>query len=106
MMMRSFGRPTQIYERHPQAEYTTDLARASCRLPAGHPEAFLEAFANVYHACFDDIVACAAGDPYGGADTVYPNVCDGVEGVWFVTQCQSSDQERGAWRTLQHALTR
>ena len=102
LVVHSLGRPTQIYDRHPQAEYTTELARASCRLPAGHPEAFLEAFANVYNACFDDIVACAAGDPYGGQQTIYPNVGDGVEGVWFVAQCQSSAAEQGAWKTLRH----
>jgi len=106
MTIRSFGRPTQIYERHPQADYTSESARASCRLPAGHPEAFLEAFANVYQACFDDMVACAAGDPYGGPNTLYPNVCDGVEGVWFVVQCQSSDVADGAWKPLHHPLSR
>ena len=34
-----------------------DAGKAACRLPSGHPEAFFEAFANVYRAAYDDMVA-------------------------------------------------
>jgi hypothetical protein len=70
----------------------------SCRLPPGHPEGFLEAFANVYTAAFQDIIARATtGQPVSAADSLYPNVRDGVEGVGFISKCVASSQREGAW---------
>ncbi len=75
------------------------------RLPAGHPEAFFEAFANVYSAAFDDIVT-AVGDADAARkparrQTVYPNVYDGREGVRFISQCVASSQAKGAWLPME-----
>ena len=39
------------------ALFMTGTAKASCRLPSGHPEAFLEAFANIYLEAFRAIAA-------------------------------------------------
>src|SRR5690606_18966038 len=47
MIVRINGKPHQIYSRDPNAPYMNDSGKAACRLPAGHPEAFFEAFANV-----------------------------------------------------------
>ena len=98
LVVRRFGEPTQTYERNPVAGYTSELGRAACRLPAGHPEAFFEAFANLYRAGFDDIVARSTGCAYGGTETLYPNVYDGREGALFIEQCVASSRENGAWK--------
>lgn len=88
-------------ERSPHAPHedkgalTLHSFRTSCRLPAGHPEGFIQAFANVYLAAFDDMIARAGGSQIGHA--LYPNVRDGVEGVAFVTQCLASSQAGGEW---------
>ncbi len=82
------------------------LAAASSRLPSGHPEAFLEAFANIYTAAYDDMIARASGKKFDAADTLYPNVADGVDGMNFITQCVASSAENGAWRPLKHPLCR
>ena len=66
-------------------------------MPSGHPEAFFEAFANIYVAAFDAIVALAAGQAIERTDTVYPNVNDGVEGMLFIQQAVASSQQNGAW---------
>src|SRR5205823_996400 len=50
MILRVNGQPHRLYTRDPNAPYMTDTAKGSCRLPSGHPEAFLEAFANIYTA--------------------------------------------------------
>ena len=68
----------------------TPTAKGSCRLPSGHPEAFFEAFANVYNAAFDDMVRRAAGQKVDAAHSLYPNISDGVEGMNFITQCVAS----------------
>src|SRR5262249_1509 len=44
MLFRVNGQPHRLYTRDPGAPYMTGTAKASWRLPAGHPEAFLEAF--------------------------------------------------------------
>jgi hypothetical protein len=61
--LRRFGEPARTYERNPAAPYTSDVSRQSSRLPGGHPEGFFEAFANVYRAAFDDMVARQTGTP-------------------------------------------
>ena len=73
--------------------YLGDAAQAGSRLPSGHPEAFLEAFANVYTAVADAIDRRAAGDDPSGD---YPTVHDGARGVRFIertVQSAASDQK-------------
>jgi predicted dehydrogenase len=106
MLFRVNGQPHRVYSRDPNAPYLTGTAKASCRLPSGHPEAFLEAFANVYQAAFGAMVARAAGQKFEPRDTLYPNVADGVDGMNFITQCVASSRENGAWKSLHHPLCR
>jgi predicted dehydrogenase len=106
MQLSVNGHPHRLYTRDPNAPYTADTARTSCRLPGGHPEGFLEAFANVYTAAYGDMVARALGQPFDHANTLYPNVSDGVDGLNFVTQAVCSSQEGGAWQSLDHLWVR
>ena len=106
MIVRCNGKPHQIYSRDPNAPYMNASGQAACRLPSGHPEAFFEAFANVYRAAYDSMVARAAGEVFDKTDTVYPNVNDGVEGMYFIEQCVASSKENGAWLPLKHARAR
>lgn len=106
MIVRINGKPHQIYSRDPNAPYMNDSGKAACRLPAGHPEAFFEAFANVYRSAFDNMVLRASGQKFEATDTIYPNVNDGVEGMYFIQQCVSSSQENGSWLPLKHARAR
>lgn len=106
MIVRRNGQPHQIYTRDPNAPFTSSTAAAACRLPGGHPEAFFEAFANVYRGAFDDICRRAEGQPVERVDTIYPNVNDGVEGMLFIQQCVASSQQDGAWLALAHPRAR
>jgi predicted dehydrogenase len=106
MLFRVNGQPHRLYTRDPNAPYMTGTAKASCRLPSGHPEAFFEAFANIYTAAYDDMAARAGGKKVDGGNSLYPNVADGVDGMNFITQCVASAQENGAWRSLKHPLCR
>ena len=83
-----------------------DAGKSACRLPSGHPEAFFEAFANVYRSAYDAMVARATGAAWEKVNTIYPNVNDGVEGMYFIQQCVASSQENGAWLPLKHKLAR
>lgn len=106
MLVRRNGHPHAIYTRDPNADFMNESGRAACRLPGGHPEAFFEAFANVYRAAFDAIVQRATGEKFETVNTIYPNVCDGVEGMYFIQQCVASSRENGAWLPMKHPLAR
>jgi predicted dehydrogenase len=105
MIVRRNDKPHQIYTRA-GGSYLGKTAGASTRIPSGHPEAFLEAFANIYMAAFNDMAARATGGKFDGAGSLYPNVADGVDGMNFITQCVASSAENGAWKTLKHPLCR
>ncbi|MCC9643765.1 Gfo/Idh/MocA family oxidoreductase [Rhodopirellula sp. JC740] len=106
LIFRQNGKPHQIYTRDPNAPYTHPIAAASCRLPSGHPEAFFEAFANVYAAAFDDMAKRAEGETIDRAKSLYPSVHDGVEGMYFIQQCVASSQDNAAWLPLKHPVAR
>ena len=69
------------------------------RIPPGHPEGYLEGFANIYTEAALAIRAAQAGTD-APADVVYPSVQDGLEGVAFVDACVRSSGRNGAWVKL------
>src|ERR1700730_511125 len=106
MWFRVNGQPHRLYTRDPNAPYMTATAKGSCRLPSGHPEAFLEAFANVYTAAYADMIARADGKKVDDTSSLYPNVADGVDGMNFITQSVASAGQDGHWLPLKHPLCR
>lgn len=106
MVVRRNGQPHAMYTRDPNAPHMNDAGKAACRLPAGHPEAFFEAFGNVYRSAYDDIVKRSSGEKISATDTIYPNVADGVDGMNFIEQCVASSRQNGAWVSLKHPAAR
>lgn len=106
LIFRRNGEPHRIYTRDPNAPFTTPSAQASCRLPSGHPEAFFEAFANIYVAAYADMIKRATGESFDAEGSLYPNVADGVDGMNFITQCVESNSQDGTWVSLKHPMCR
>jgi predicted dehydrogenase len=106
MIVRRNGLPHAVYTRDPNGSWMNDSGKAACRLPSGHPEAFFEAFANVYRAAYDSMVLRAEGKQFPTTDTIYPNINDGVEGMYFIEQCVSSSAADAAWVPLKHSRAR
>jgi hypothetical protein len=75
-------------------------------LPSGHPEGFFEAFANIYTAAFDAMIARESGQAFETVNTRYTNVYDGVEGMYFIAQCVASSSQGGAWLPMKHPKAR
>ncbi|MBO3762063.1 Gfo/Idh/MocA family oxidoreductase [Ciceribacter sp. L1K22] len=69
------------------------------RIPGGHPEGYLEAFATIYTEAAHAIRAYQNGSKADPA-VVYPTVDDGVKGVAFVEACVASSKQNGAWVNL------
>jgi predicted dehydrogenase len=72
------------------------LAGEATRLPPGHPEGFIEAFANVYRGVFEAIRAKREGRARKGLGRDFPSVQDGARGVRFVEKVVESSQ-KGGW---------
>jgi len=106
MTIRRNGQPHALYTRDPNAPFMNEAGKSACRLPSGHPEAFFEAFGNVYRSAYDDMVKRALGQPFEKVNTVYPNVQDGTEGMFFIEQCVASSKQNGAWVPFKHPLAR
>lgn len=105
LLVRHNDKPHQVYTRS-GGSYLSKVAGDSSRLPSGHPEAFFEAFANIYTAAYQDMAARAAEQKFDGTNSLYPNVADGVDGMNFITQSVASAAEGGAWKSLKHPLCR
>ncbi|MHA7968015.1 Gfo/Idh/MocA family protein [Rhizobium sp. CAU 1783] len=71
-------------------------AQRVTRIPSGHPEGYLEAFATIYSEAAAAINAARTGAPVDPAVT-YPTIDDGVKGVAFVEACIASSRQNGAW---------
>ncbi|MBZ0173311.1 MAG: hypothetical protein K8E66_13080, partial [Phycisphaerales bacterium] len=69
-------------------------ARAASRLPPGHPEAFYEAFANVYRGARLAIL----GELHPEID--HPTIDDGVQGVRFINRCLECSSVDGSWVSI------
>ncbi|MDP9931601.1 putative dehydrogenase [Variovorax paradoxus] len=74
-----------------------ESARRASRLPAGHPEGFIEAFANIYGGVVADIRARLAGIAADPLAADYPRVEDGARGVRFIERTVASAASEAKW---------
>ena len=74
-----------------------DSVKGLLRLPAGHPEGFIEAFANIYTDFAAAIAAKIENRPYTG---LFPNEETGVRGMNFIETVVASSKQNGAWLPL------
>ena len=95
LLLQPANGPHQILTRG--SAYLSPAAQHASRLWPGHPEGFLEAFANIYNDVADAILAHAAGVAPDPLSTWYPNVDDGVLGVRFIDAAVASHAAGGRW---------
>ena len=84
------GEPTRILRRGGEAVFTPS------RVPAGHPEGYLEAFATLYGDAAD-MLAEPSLPPGATKERVLPGVHDGLLGMRFVAACVRSSAKGGQW---------
>jgi len=89
--------PRQVLRRG--GAYVSDAARRATRLPPGGPEAFIEAFANIYREAARAIRAEVNGDLIP-EDLDFPTVDDGLEGMAFITAAVQSAKAGGVWTKM------
>ena len=94
-----FGQPKRLLTRNGAG--VGDAAARVSRIPPGHPEGYLEAFATIYAEAAAAILAKRNGDPTPEGVS-YPTVIDGLKGMQFVAACVKSSARNAAWVPLCH----
>jgi predicted dehydrogenase len=93
-----FGQPTQTISRATGGAGAA-AARVT-RIPAGHPEGYLEAFATLYGEIAQAIRAARPGAASLDAAVQFPGLADGVRGVEFIEATVASSARGGRWVRL------
>lgn len=89
-----FGEPKRLITRG-GAGAGSEAGRMT-RVPPGHPEGYLEGFANIYTEVAKAIVAARAGKK-PAKDVTFPGIQDGVEGMAFIEACVKSSRANSKW---------
>ncbi len=95
LMVKWLDQPAQVY-RAGQA-YLSDAAKHNTRVPGGHPEGYLEAFANIYRNFTLTLSAKIHGTTPTEAMLDFPKVEDGVRGMAFIDNVVASSQSDQKW---------
>jgi predicted dehydrogenase len=98
LVVRWLGKPIEVL-RTGQA-YLSDSAKAFTRTPAGHPEGYLEAFANIYRAFGKAVREFKPGKKINYTKYDFPDVEDGVRGMNFVQTVVKSATSNKKWTPL------
>ena len=94
LILKLNGSPNQIYRAGVDNSYLSDFALANCRTPSGHPEGFIEAFANIYRN-FAYSVNNFNSNKIDNPLYDYPTVREGHRGMKFIDAViESSDKKK------------
>ena len=95
LLVKWQDKPTEIYRTG--GGYVSSFAAHNTRTPAGHPEGYLEAFANLYRNFALSIKADMAGKPGDKESLDYPGIEEGVRGMAFVENVIASGKSDKKW---------
>jgi predicted dehydrogenase len=95
LLVRVYGKPNELYRAG--WDYLSDAAKLNTRTPWGHPEGYLEAFANLYLAFARAVRDFKPGKRINPAKYDFPDVNDGVRGMAFVETVIRSARSNRKW---------
>jgi predicted dehydrogenase len=93
-----YGEPRQTMTR--ASDYLSEAARDSTRIPTGHPEGYLEAFATIYCGAVEAIRRHIDGDRMDADEYNFPTVYDGLRGMQFICKAVESSDKGAVWVDL------
>ncbi|MGI8950252.1 MAG: Gfo/Idh/MocA family protein [Chitinophagaceae bacterium] len=95
LLVKWLDKPAEIYRAG--NGYLSDIAKHNCRTPGGHPEGYLEAFANIYRNFAQTLSAKIEGKEPTKEMLDYPRVEEGVRGMAFIDNVVASNQSKEKW---------
>lgn len=99
LLVKWLDKPTEIYRTG--AGYNSSFAAHNTRIPAGHPEGYLEAFANLYRNFALTLKAKISGEIPKEEWLDFPGVEEGIRGMAFVDNVVASSQSEMKWKTFE-----
>lgn len=97
LIVRWLDQPMQTYRTGADRAYLGESAMANTRIPAGHPEGYLEAFANIYRNFAMTLRARMEGKEPDPQYLDFPTVDDGVRGMAFIENAVASGKSSEKW---------
>lgn len=98
LIVKWLDKPTEI--RRSGNAYLSEIADYNCRLPFGHPEGLIEAFANIYRNVATSIQHRLVKEEIPGLAKDYPNVYDGLRGMVFIDKLIESNNSNLKWTEI------
>lgn len=95
LLFKHLDAPTQLFRAGQQ--YLSSSAKHNTRLPAGHPEGYIEAFANIYRNFAVSLLASMQGITPTEDNMDFPTVADGVRGMKFLETVIASGKSEQKW---------
>jgi predicted dehydrogenase len=95
LIVKWLDKPVQIFRTG--GPHTCREAQAHTRIPAGHPEGYLEAFANIYRNFARCLAARLEGKEVDAIYRDFPTVEDGVRGMIFIDKVIASGKSKQKW---------
>ena len=95
MEVYKIGEPKQTLTR--AGNNLSDVAAAATRIPSGHPEGYIEAFANIYCGVVEAIRCHIDGQPLETEEYNFPTVYDGLRGMEFIYKAMESCDKGSVW---------
>ena len=99
LQVYQYGQPRHTLTRG-HAEYLSDEANACTRIPTGHPEGYLEAFATIYCGVVEAIRRHIDGRPMKTGEYNFPTVYDGLRGLQFIIKAVESCENGSSWVSM------
>jgi len=97
LIVKWLDQPKQIYT--PGGNGTYPESSEYVRIPAGHPEGYLEGFATIYRSFAKELFAVKSGKSFS-INPDFPTVTDGVRGMKFIYAAVESSNNNASWVSL------
>ena len=95
LLLKWLDKPTEILRAG--NAYLLDIAKQNSRTPGGHPEGYLEAFANIYRNFVSTVSAKTTGSSVDAALVEFPSVQEGIRGMAFIDTVVRSNGSNEKW---------
>ena len=97
LILKRINQPRQILRTGVNHSYLSPMTLQSTRLPSGHPEGFLEGFANLYRNFALTLIHKKMGETPKPEHLDFPKVSDGVRGMAFIEAVLRSSRSESKW---------
>ena len=101
LLVKFLGKPVQVYRTGVDRGYVSDIAMHNTRVPGGHPEGYIEAFANIYRNFALSLGSLIQGEKPAPETIDYPDVQEGLRGMKLIeTVIASAKDDERKWTSV------